>query len=143
MRLYHYTSTKHLPFIIQHGYLAPSESNIGSPNPDEAPAGAHLGPDVVWLLDTPDLDHDHGIKGKADVYQHLRDKTEVLFVLELQAIKWSDWEPVLWMNPNWRRTLVDIGGGPEAADHWYVFPGRIHKKRWVSVRNTKTDEVYA
>jgi hypothetical protein len=87
--------------------------------------GEHYGPDVVWLLDvdTPG-DHDHGLTGS--VY----DKRVVRFTVEVPAIRWFDWAPATEMHPAWRGRLIKLGGGMEAAGHWYVFPRGIPANHW-------------
>lgn len=122
MTFYHYTSKRHLPKILESGVLLPSESNIGAPW-----EGERLGPDVVWLLDTPTLTFDHGLlPGRTG-------KDEVLFAVEVKAIRWLDWAPVASMNPEWLPTFVEAGGGSVAAAHWYVYPGPISRKRWSGI----------
>lgn len=58
MAFHHYTSTVHLPSILGEGVLRPTESNVGSPT-----QGAHVGPDVVWLLDEDLPSANHGLAG--------------------------------------------------------------------------------
>lgn len=122
MTFYHYTSKSRLERILEQGVLLPSESNVGAPW-----QGEHVGPDVVWLLDTPTLTFDHGL---------LADKTsknEAIIAVDVPAIRWLDWSYTASMDPEWFEVFVEAGGGPVAAEHWYVFPAPIRKKRWVGV----------
>lgn len=135
MILYHFTSTVHWPVIDHYGFLKTVESNVGSVSPDEFPYGAHKGPDVVWLLDTPEVGHDHGL-GTSAV-----DKTEVRITADVLGIRWQDWTFTRAMHPNWRHKFVEIAGGEEAAKHWYIVPAPVYRRRWVEVMNVKTGEV--
>jgi hypothetical protein len=126
--LYHFTSTTHLPRILRTEYLKTVESNIA------APPYAHVGPDVVWLLDTPTCDYPHGLL-KSSV-----DKQEIRFTVDVPGIRWLDWPPVAKMELDWRRALLKAAGGEDAAAHWYVYPRRIPAKRWVEIRNVKRDQ---
>ncbi len=132
--LYHFTSSLHLPKILASGALLPTESNIHPYQP-------HAGPDVVWLLDTPEVEFDHGLTYPLEHPAHGSgvSKSEIRFeVSSPLAVKWSEWAWLLRMEKGWRDTLVEAAGGEEAADHWYVLPGRIPASRWASVTETAT-----
>lgn len=117
MTFYHFTSPIHLPLILEVGYLKVCESNIDMLQP-------HAGPDVVWLLDTPDA------TGESNLFNGLTNvKTLVRFEVDVPAIKWTHWPPIRWMDPDWRDTLTSVGG----SDHWYVWPARIPRRRWISI----------
>lgn len=129
---FHFTSRNHLPMIFASGTLLPSESNVGSPL---LGAGQeHLGPDVVWLLDTPDLSANHGL------HASVTNKDQVRFEVEVPAIRWLDWEWAAYMDPEWRDLFIKVGGGIEAAEHWYVMPVALPRKRWTGVWDTSTGE---
>lgn len=126
--LYHFTSPHHVVPILAGQRLMPSESNVGSPLPWQSPTGAKVGPDVVWLLDTDDLRGlPHNLVGR------LADKTAIRFTVAVPAIRWMDWTPATKMNPQWREAFVQAGGGPKAAEHWFVFPGPIPSQSWLAV----------
>lgn len=120
MHLYHFTSTAHLPLILAAGFLRPVESNVSG-------EAAHYGPDVVWLLDVPTIDHDHGLANPH------HDKTEVCFTVDVPGIRWEAWIWTSRMHPAWREAITQAAGGPEAAAHWYVWPAVIRRSRWVEV----------
>lgn len=122
MSLYHFTSGAHWIHIAGDGVLHPSESNID-------PATPHAGPPVVWLTDTPTADLGHGLDG-SDV-----DKTSVRIEVDVPAIRWVDWEWTARMPNWWRDVMVRAGGGTEAAAHWWVWPARIPRSRWVDVED--------
>jgi hypothetical protein len=125
VRLYHYTSRRHLPLILRDGFLRPTESNVSANR-------EHAGPDVVWLLDRPlaDAPGSHGLNG-ASV-----DKTEVRFTVDLPprvATRWLDWRHQKGMDPMWRATIIRTGGGLAAAKRWYVVPRAIPREEWADV----------
>jgi hypothetical protein len=127
---YHMTSRGHLAAIIEAGMIMTTESNVGSPInlAGWQPFGSHYAPDVVWLMDTTDLNGlDHGLGGS--VY----DKTEVYISVDVPAFHWLDWAPMQQINPRWKEVIIKRGGGPEAAAHWYVWPGPIKAKHWVEI----------
>lgn len=134
MLLYHFTSHRHLPLILDAQTLHPTESNIGSPSPAFPPYGLDVGPPVVWLLDTPTIGgFDHGLGGS------VVDKTEVRFtVLTKFAVKWTDWVWTSKMHPEWRDGFVKRAGGEEAADHWWILPAPIKAARWEAIHDMKT-----
>lgn len=132
---YHFTSRLHMVHIQAAGLIRTTESNVGSPDPRHTPHGQHVGPDVVWLLDTPEAAFDHGLRGSAV------DKTAVYVAVDVPAIRWLDWGPAAAMDPRWRRTLIERGGGPTAAERWFVWPASIPRVRWVNVHGFTAEEV--
>jgi hypothetical protein len=119
--LYHFTSTLHLPLIKRDGFLRPTESNVSLRIP-------HVGPDVVWLLDTPTADAPHGLNNA------LVDKRAVRITVRTKAERWLDWiarQPT--MDVFSKQVLIETGGGMEAAAHWYVTEQRIPRSEWVAV----------
>lgn len=133
---YHFTSERHLPSILETRALWTTESNVGSPVPRHRPHGSFVGPDVVWLLDTLTVgEFSHGLAGSAS------DKTAIRFTLAIPAIPWLQWEPAQQMDPAWRNTLVSLGGGEEAAEHWYVFPAQIRVSRWLALTDMRDNSL--
>jgi hypothetical protein len=124
---YHFTSREHLEQIRADGMIRPTDSNVGSPFPEMRPYGVHIGPSVVWLLDTPEVGYDHGLSGS------VQDKTAVRISVNVPAVRWLHWQHAAPMHPEWRRRLVEIGGGEEAAAHWYVWPASIRSRHWAAV----------
>lgn len=128
---HHFTSTSHLRAILTDRALLPSESNIGSPR-----EGAHVGPDVVWLLDEATPTHGHGLEHST------LDKTGVRFSVEVPAIRWTDWQWASRMDPRWKESILATGGGTEAAGHWYVWPAVIPSRLWSEVALRQDDGTY-
>ena len=126
--LYHFTSQIHLPMIQAAGQLRTTESNIGSVTPIRPPYGDHIGPDVVWLLDTADLDgRRHGLQGSS------ADKTRVRFTVRARATRWVSWPPAQRMHPEWREEFIRDGGGPAAARRWWVSERPIPSTAWLQI----------
>lgn len=133
MTFYHFTSEEALHGIESHGLILPTESNVGSVSENMPPMGEGLGPDVVWLIDSPDRPANNRNKINHGLFGTLGDKTAVRIEVEVPAIRWYDWAPAQQMNPTWKELLITASGGPAASDHWYVFPAPIPRSRWVRV----------
>jgi len=117
---YHFTSETHLPLILRSGVIMPTESNVSF-------SREHGGPRVVWLLDSPELGElSHGLHSVVD-------KTAVTIEVDVPAIRWRDWEFAARMEPRWRQSFIDAGGGDEAADRWFILPAPIRESRWVTI----------
>ena len=132
--LYHFTGTHHLASILRDGCLRPSESNVGTPRPPPGmdrlpPVGEHLGPDVVWMLDTPEITHPHGLVNALTGTA----KTRVRFTVDVDATRWTSWPPARRMNPQWRAAMIRTGGGKVAAKHWWVTQRPVPASAWLAV----------
>lgn len=144
MSLYHFTCTLNLPLILEKGYLWPVESNVSRTR-------SRYGPDVVWLVDTPVLDADHGV-GRShiegvertaaarglvldDDYLASVDKTRVRIEVESTGcVRWLDWPWQSRMTKRWRDGLLSPQvGGMDAVAHWWIHEGRITRDRWISI----------
>lgn len=124
MRLYHFTSREHLASIRCDGYLRLTESNVSAP-------WQHLAmTPVVWFVDTPVLQHDHGLGGSA---VDKRDVRIAVDVPESWTLRWLDWANGQGIDGHWLNALVDAAGGFEAAAHWWVTFRVVHHDRWVEV----------
>jgi len=126
-RLYHFTSTYHLPRIMQAGYLKLVESNA-------SPFEAHAAPDVVWLTDLPNpLAHRGWATGSAV------DKTAVRIAipraLVADAQPWLDWLASIDQTPPdfWIAAMAKSGGGTDNVDHWLVHTQPIPTAHFESV----------
>lgn len=126
MRLYHFTSTRHLRAITQSKALLPSESNIGSPVSGLYPVGEHYAPDVVWLTNKEHNDGTLGLEGS------VFDKGGVRYTVEVpdhEVHHWPEWSRKHGMNAVWREYFEE-GGDP---DSWYVVERPISRKEFVAV----------
>ncbi|MCO5299084.1 MAG: hypothetical protein M9886_03945 [Candidatus Nanopelagicales bacterium] len=140
MSLYHFTCIANLQSILDRGYLRPTESNVSGTRP-------LLGPNVVWLVDTPVLDADHGL-GRSGLIEHAArrgvvfaddylasvDKTRVRIEVDpTGCVRWVDWPWQSRMTKKWRDALVAPAGGMDAATHWWVHEGRVTRDAWRGV----------
>lgn len=128
MRLYHFTSPLHLPIILSTGRLKVTESNVSY-------RIEHAGPDVVWLLDTPDpgAGRDHGLRKRHPSHP---DKREIRFTVDVPDYlchRWTDWLPAKGMPAVEREAMIETGGGADCASHWWVTERIIREDRWVSI----------
>ena len=125
MKLYHFTSTHHWPAIIAAEFLKTTESNIGSVNELWKPFGEHVGPDVVWLTDMPEITAKGcGLNGSR------LDKTEIRITVEVaDAISWPAFAAKHGINKKWYRAL----GSGRRPETWWVVPRRIYRVEWIDV----------
>ena len=135
MRLYHFTSTYHLPLILAAGELAPTESNIGSPSRKHKPHGARVGPDVVWFTKSRVVPPgSHGLAGS------IVDKAEVRITVEVDdAVLWSEFSSKHKIDPSWYAVLDARGLG--TASSWWVVARAVPSSQWLEVRNLRTKAV--
>lgn len=129
MILYHYTSQFHLPLIEQAGLLKLTDNILDAQKMTE--------PRVCWFLDRPKIEvpGDHGL-GHSAV-----DKTAVEIVVDVPdnwVRKWKPWAIAQGIDAGWLDVMEQIGGGPEASDHWFVTFRPVRADRWVSI-NLRTD----
>jgi hypothetical protein len=124
VRLYHYTSHDHLPYILYEGMLTVTESNISKER-------EHAGPDVVWLTTDPDVSRGSGLENPK------HDKFAVRFTVEVdrRAVhKWRDWARSHGIAADWMETLASLGGSAS----WRVIERPILAKRWVDIVDMRT-----
>jgi hypothetical protein len=134
VNFYHYTSHQHLKQILRDGYIYPSESNVSITQD-------RYGPDVVWLIDRPNLEYGHGLSFTDAPFTMVFDKTAVCVEVDIPAIKWTDWSYTHDMNSVWKEAFIASGGGREAADQWYVFPGMISVDRIININGQGVGEI--
>lgn len=134
MKLYHFTSTHHLPLIHEAGALLLTDGMI-----DASRVHSSEYPPVLWLLAEPELgEFSHGIAYDGWAV----DKSEIRFTVEVnRAVKWLDWARAQQINHRWLETIVKMGGGWDAAEQWYISFSKVQRASWLEIRNMKTQEV--
>ena len=71
-------------------------------------------------------------------------RAELRFTVETNdrwTTRWLDWAHAQHIDRGWRDTLVRIGGGPDAAAHWFISFAKVPRADWLEVRNMHTQEV--
>jgi hypothetical protein len=129
MRLYHFTSTIHLPFILRDGYLKVTETNLDPVHP-------HAAPDAVWFLDGPDLGGSlHGLN--VDSLPGPRpDKTQVRIEVEVpdgRVRAWLPWVEAQGIDPEWLDILTRNDGGREGAARWMLVFRKVTIDQFVTI----------
>lgn len=129
VRLYHFTSTRHLPYIQQAGYLKTVESNLDA-------YIEHAGPDVVWLLDEGQPSAGHGLND-APPGVTVPDKTEIRFTVDVPdkwVKRWLPWAEAQGIDPSWLQSLTGgTVGGRAAAEHWHITFRPIRSDHWTAI----------
>lgn len=121
-RLYHMTSTAHFQRIWAGQHLRPTESNLSMEQ-------EHAGPDVVWLTSDPT---------PTQGWQRwsVLPKDEIRITVEVprdEARHWPAWARARGITHYWYAGLVSSGGGPQAANTWYVVERAVPAAEWVRV----------
>ena len=138
MRLWHFTSTVHLPYILATEYLRPVETNLD-------PVIPHSAPDGVWFLDGPELGGtSHGLN--VDSLPGPRpDKTEVRIEVEVPDSRvraWLPWAEAQGIDPEWLDILTRDDGGRAGASRWMLVFRKVTSDQWVRVEVRDDDGVY-
>lgn len=135
MKLWHWTSRHHLPKILRDGYLDLTESNLIAPGDltrSDVP--------VCWFLDVPLLGNSpHGLTGS------MVDKSEIRIAVDVPhawSRAWLPWAEALGIERSWLDALVNVGGGRQAAERWWVTTRRVDKSLWLAVENAYSGEKY-
>lgn len=132
MRLYHFTTTHHLPSILREQRLRTTDSGLEM-------LSSFKEPSVVWFLDTPDAgEKGHGLDGS------VVDKREIRITVDVPdylCYQWLWWAAAHNIEPGWQEVLVKVGGGTEMAAHWWVVERAVGSHRWVKIENAHTGEL--
>jgi hypothetical protein len=133
-RLCHFTSECHLPLILRDGYLRTTDSNVSS-------SRQHACPDVVWLLDEPELGrHLHGLRNRGAPSV---DKTAVRFTLELprsKVLRWTEFAMRHPYSPAMSDHLIGSAAGKAAVAKWWVTELPVPRARRRAVSACRTGE---
>lgn len=127
MILYHFTSTWHLPQILEDGYIGVTESNLSRHR-------EHAGPDVAWFTKSPT------VAGTTFLQGTVVDKTEIRFIVDVpsgDAHKWWTWARRRGIDLRWARGLAAAGG----SAFWYVIERPVPAAEWRNVTNVRTGEL--
>lgn len=130
--LYHFTSTYHLPFIMAHGRVTTSDSDVA--------VEQYAAPRCVWCTTDPEPEGKHGLHARCAV-----NKEEVRFTLEVPddlVHEWREWATTQNMDAHWRSALTRSAGGERVTDTWRIVFQHIPASMWVAVDNLKTGETY-
>ena len=125
MRLYHFTSTAHLPRILADGFLKVVESNMSRTR-------EHAGPDVVWLTSRSEPAAHRGWAGGSAV-----DKTAIRFTVDIpdrDVHRWSEWARRRGIDQKWMRALASTGGSAS----WYVVERVVSAGEWIEIMDVAT-----
>jgi hypothetical protein len=142
--LYHFTAEFHLQSILREGVLRTTDPNLFSEGPmtvqnKETGAittiGEILGQPVVWLLDTPTVEFDHGL---GDGTRGLEKRTIRVTIEVADASPWLRWLTARTYDAAHVARIVRSGGGKAAARHWYVVPRPIPRGEWTEVKDMRT-----
>lgn len=117
MKLYHYTSTLHLPDIIEHGSLWKGDIPLTN--------SMRIGQEGngVWLTTCAYAKrNDHGLGNP------ICDKSEIRFTVEIdendpRLFKWSEFAHLNKVEKSWYNSINKTGGG--LADTWWLFMSPI------------------
>jgi len=130
--LYHFTSTHHLAYIMAHGRLMTTDSDVSKDQ-----YAAHM---CVWCTTDPDPGGKHGLGLSRAV-----NKEEVRFTLEVPddlVHEWDSWAASQSIEAGWRRFLVKNAGGVGVTDTWRLIFQSVPSSMWVAVENLVTGEKY-
>ena len=137
--LHHFTSTYHLPMILESGYIATTENNIARPKfIDGTDVNAGRGPGVVWLSTAPELTT--GIFG---LELSSLDKTQIRITVEVPARevhKWNQWAMSRGIDKQWMQQLLSRCPGHRKQR---IVTRRICSDEWTEVVDMHTGAHYA
>ena len=113
MKLYHYTSTLHIPLIRTTGYLR--YGDIPLRKESKYGESGH----AVWLTTK-----DYAASGEHGLISPVCDKTEIRFSLDIprddpRLFRWSEYAKVNHIQKAWYAAIDEAGGG--FSDTWWLF----------------------
>lgn len=133
-RLFHFTTSLHLPSILDEGMLRTTESNCSRTRP-------HAGPDVLWLTSSADVEVHQGWQWSGPRRAFV-DKTEVRFTVEVpkrDVYRWWDWAARRGIDQKWARQLAAVGG----SRTWWVIERPVTGDEWIEVIDVRSGEPLA
>jgi len=136
--LYHFTSCRHLPLILEAGFLKLTESNHNLNRLGMYP--------VVWLTDSYEVDGRKNGLNDDFTLSHGQDKTEIRFHIPIQPHfeKWSVWSRLTReMKKSHWDSLISAGNSWETYQQWWVSEKIIPLSEVVKIEHTKTGNVFS
>jgi uncharacterized protein YdhG (YjbR/CyaY superfamily) len=129
--LYHLTSSVHLTAILQSGYIALSESNLGTREGNR---------DVVWLTSSPEPEN-HGLKFDDSIPAEL-DKTRIRLTVRNKPLfkLWDEWSNKKGMDKEYKEVLIATARAEETYNTWYVSEREIPISDIIEIRNLATGQ---
>ncbi|MBE0603783.1 MAG: hypothetical protein IH611_09150 [Deltaproteobacteria bacterium] len=121
LKLYHFTSVRHMRDIMRSGCIRTTCSDI---QPDGA------GPAVVWLTSNPNPKQEW-TEGDAPVF--LLEKYGIRITVEIpekDAHRYPEWSGKMGMDPKWFKLYTERDGD---FGNWYVVTRPIGKAEWKAV----------
>ena len=129
--LYHFTSSVHLTAILQSGYIALSESNLGIREGNRG---------VVWLTSSPEPEN-HGLKFDDSIPAEL-DKTRIRLAVRFKPLfkLWGEWSDKKGMDKEYKEVLIATARAEETHNTWYVSEREIPISDIIEIRNLATGQ---
>lgn len=125
LRLYHYTSTFHLPMILSMGGLSRGD----------VPISPYRSENAVWFTTDPLPlpDRAHGLSGS------IVNKREVQIAVDFSLddpalIKWTRFARTKKINKVWLKALHDSAGGESVGNTWWLYRGVLAPDRFASIK---------
>ncbi|MBE0568341.1 MAG: hypothetical protein IH577_01515 [Deltaproteobacteria bacterium] len=121
MKLYHFTSVRHMRDIMRSGCIRTTYSDI---QPDGA------GPAVVWLTSNPKAKQEW-TEGGAPVF--LLEKYGIRITVEVpdkDAHRYPEWSRKMGVDPKWFKLYTEKDGD---YGNWYVVTRPVGKSEWKTV----------
>lgn len=120
IRLYHFTSSYHLPSILKNGL------RVG----DVPLHPLEEGENAVWLTTNPNSNHQGWICGSVVDKSEYRITVEIT-VPSVNLKKWSVYAAQKRMNRKWYDVLDAVGGG--RSDEWWLYFGVIAPEKFIEI----------
>jgi len=121
LKLYHFTSVRHMREIMKSGRIQTTYSDI---QPDGA------GPGVVWLTSNP-KPKQQWTEGDAPVF--LLEKYGIRITVEIpekDAHRYPEWSREMGIEPKWFKIYTERDGD---YGNWYVVTRPVDKSEWKAV----------
>ena len=121
MKLYHFTSVRHVKEILRSGVIRTTYSDI---QPDGA------GPGVVWLTSNPEPKQGWT---ESEVPNFLYEKYGIRITVEVpekEAHRYSEWSLKMGIDPKWLKLYTERDSD---FGNWHVVTRAIGRSEWIDV----------